>query len=466
MGYSAIIAIALLTNDLTKRVKAMDVTEVTNEGLERKFKVTVSADELDQKLTAKIEGMKDEIHLKGFRKGKAPVPFLKKMYGKGFMSEIVQEVVEETAQKAFTDRDLQPATQPHPHFHSDMDAVINGKADLEYDVHAEILPSFDPMDIETLSLTRPVAEVPKEDLDEALQNIANQQRSYSAKDTTSKAKNDDMVVIDFEGKIDGTAFDGGKGEKSELVLGSNSFIPGFEDQLVGAKAGDELDVSVTFPEDYGHAPLAGKEAVFSVVVHEVKGADEVTIDDALAEKVGLKDLNELQGKVSEQIEADYSQLSRAHVKRALLDKLDDAHTFDLPKSMVDAEFAQIWAQVENAERDEEDKDKSDDELKEDYRKIAERRVRLGLVLAEIGKRANVDVPSEDVQREIINMARQYPGQEREVLEFYRSNPQAMAQLRAPLFEERVVDHILDKATLTDKTVSKEELLKDPDGEDI
>ncbi|MEL6790135.1 MAG: trigger factor [Pseudomonadota bacterium] len=444
----------------------MDVTEVSNEGLERKFKVTVSATELDEKLTAKIEGMKDEIHLKGFRKGKAPVPFLKKMYGKGFMSEIVQQLVEETATKAFTDRDLQPATPPNPEFHSDMDAVMAGKADLEYDVHAEILPSFEPASLEDLTLTRPVAEVPDADLNEALDAIAKQQRSYSAKDDAAAAANDDMVVIDFEGKIGGTAFEGGKGENTELVLGSGSFIPGFEEQLLGTKKGDELDVNVTFPDDYGHEPLAGKDAVFAVHVHEIKGADAVAIDDALADKVGLKDLAELKDKVRERIESDYANLSRAHVKRALLDRLDEAHDFDLPKSMVDAEFNQIWSQVENAERDEEDKDKSEDELKTDYRKIAERRVRLGLVLAEIGKKANVDVPSEDVQREIIRTAQQFPGQEREVLEFYRSNPQAMAQLRAPLFEERVVDHIIENAAVTDKTVSKEDLMKDPDGEDL
>lgn len=444
----------------------MEVTEVTSEGLERKFKVTVPATELDEKLVAKLESMKGDIHLKGFRKGKAPVSFLKKMYGKNLMGEIIQEVVTETAEKAFTERDLQPATQPHPHFHSDMDAVAEGKADLEYDVHAEILPSFEAMDVSSLSLTRPTAEIPKEDIDEAIKNLAENQRSYTARDEGEAAQNDDMVVIDFEGSIDGEVFEGGKAENAELVLGSNSFIPGFEDQLIGAKAGEDKTVTVTFPEEYGHAELAGKEAVFAVQVHEVKAPDAVTIDDALAERMGLKDLAELEDKIRERIGEEYKQLSRSHVKRQLLDKLDEAHAFDLPKSMVDAEFNQIWAQVKDAERDEEDKDKTEEELEAEYRKIAERRVRLGLVLAEIGKKAEVQVPNEDIQREIINQARQFPGQEREVLEFYRSNPNAMAQIRAPLYEEKVVDYILEVAAVEDKTVSKDELMKEPDGEDL
>jgi len=444
----------------------MEVTEVTSEGLERKFKVTVPATELDEKLVAKLESMKGDIHLKGFRKGKAPVSFLKKMYGKNLMGEIIQEVVTETAEKAFTERDLQPATQPHPHFHSDMDAVAEGKADLEYDVHAEILPSFEAMDVSSLSLTRPTAEIPKEDIDEAIKNLAENQRSYTARDEGEAAQNDDMVVIDFEGSIDGEVFEGGKAENAELVLGSNSFIPGFEDQLIGAKAGEDKTVTVTFPEEYGHAELAGREAVFAVQVHEVKAPDAVTIDDALAERMGLKDLAELEDKIRERIGEEYKQLSRSHVKRQLLDKLDEAHAFDLPKSMVDAEFNQIWAQVKDAERDEEDKDKTEEELEAEYRKIAERRVRLGLVLAEIGKKAEVQVPNEDIQREIINQARQFPGQEREVLEFYRSNPNAMAQIRAPLYEEKVVDYILEVAAVEDKTVSKDELMKEPDGEDL
>ena len=444
----------------------MEVIEKSAEGLDRKFTVKVPATELDEKLVARLEEIKGQVNLKGFRKGKAPVAFLKKLYGKGVMGEIVQEIVQETSQKAFTDRDLQPAVAPHPHFHNDMDEVIAGKADLEYDVHAEVLPTFEPADVAALKLTRPVCDVPDEDVQKALENIADQQKSYTARKATVKSKKDDMLTIDYVGTIDGEEFAGGKGEKVDIVLGAGTFIPGFEDQLIGAKTGDDVKVEVTFPEDYGSEDLAGKAAVFETKVIEVKEPEKVEIDDELAKKVGLDSLEDLKAKLSERLEEDFKQLSRGHLKRELLDRLDEAHDFELPKGMVDSEFEQIWQQVESAERDEEDKDKSEDDLKEEYRKIAERRVRLGLVLAEIGKRAEVEVPAEDLQREMINMARQYPGQEKQILEFYQSNPAAVQQLRAPLFEEKVVDYIFERAEVTEKTVDKEELMKDPDGDDI
>ena len=248
----------------------MEVTEKSAEGLDRRFMVKVTQEELDEKLVARLQEIKGQVHLKGFRKGKAPVSFLKKMYGKGVMGEIVQEIVAETSQKAFTDRDLQPATSPHPHFHSDMDEVIAGKADLEYDVHAEILPEIEPMDVSTLKLNKPVAEIPDEDLDEALKNIAAQQTTYTPRKETAKAKKDDMVNVDYVGSIDGEEFAGGKGDKVDIILGSGTFIPGFEDQLLGAKTGDNVEVKVTFPEDYGANDLANKDAVFAVTVNEVK----------------------------------------------------------------------------------------------------------------------------------------------------------------------------------------------------
>lgn len=443
----------------------MEVTEKSADGLDRRFLVKVPAAELDEKLQARLKEIKGQVHLKGFRKGKAPVSHLKKLYGKGVMSEIVQEMVTETSQKAFAERDLQPATQPHPHIHSDMEDVLAGKADLEYDIHAEILPSFEPADVTGLKLTRPVAEVPDNDVEEALERLAEQQTTYAPRKEGQKAKKGDMVTVDYVGSVDGDAFEGGKGEKVEIVLGSESFIAGFEDQLVGAKAGDDVEVKVTFPEEYGAKDLAGKEAVFDVNVLEVKAPEKVAIDDELGKKLGMDSLDDLKARLRERIEEDYKNLSRAHVKRALLDKLDAAHDFDLPKTMVDSEFDQIWRQVESAERDEEDKDKSEDELKEEYRKIAERRVRLGLVLAEIGKRAEVQVPKDELQREMINVARSYPGQEKEVLEFYQQNPGALQQLRAPLFEEKVVDYILERAEVKDKKVSKEKLMEDPEGED-
>lgn len=451
----------------------MEVIEKSAEGLDRRFTVKVSAAELDERLVERLNKIKDQVHLKGFRKGKAPVAHLKKLYGKGVMGEIVEELVNETARKAFADRDLQPATQPHPHFHGDMEAVIAGKADLEYDVHAEILPSFEPVDVSTLKLKRPVAEVPESDIEEALKNLADQQRSYAPRKKGAKAKKGDMLVIDYVGWIDGEEFDGGKGEGQEIVLGSGRFIPGFEDQLEGAKAGEEVVVKVTFPEDYMSPALAGKEAEFSVTVQEVKEPEDVAIDDELAKKIGLDSLDDLKARLKERFENEFKQMSRAHAKRALLDKLDAAHDFELPKGMVDQEFNQIWAQVEGAERDEEDKDKTEEELKAEYRKIAERRVRLGLVLAEIGKRADVKVPSDQLQRAIqeqaLREAQFYRAQgqdvtPQQVLQFYQQNPAALEQIRAPLFEEQVVDYIFERAEVTDVPTTKEELMKEPEGE--
>jgi trigger factor len=442
----------------------MEVTEKSAEGLDRRFLVKVSAAELDEKLQGRLNDLRRQVQLKGFRKGKAPVSFLKKLYGKGVMGEIVQEMVAEAAQKAFSERNLHPATPPHPHIHSDMEQVLAGKADLEYDIHGEILPSFEPADVSKLKLTRPVADVPDEDIERSLQRIADQQTVYAPRKEGQKAKKGDLVRIDYAGRIDDEEFAGGRGENVNIVIGSKNFVPGFEDQLVGAQKGDVLDVKVTFPEDYYAKDHAGKDAVFAVTVLEVEAPEKVEIDDELAKKIGLESLDALKARLKERMAGDYKNLSRLHVKRALLDKLDAAHDFELPKGMVDAEFAQIWEQVQAAGPDEEDKDKSEDELKSEYQKIAERRVRLGLVLAEIGKRAEVKVAKEELQQEMINVARSYPGRESEVLDLYRKNPGALQQLRAPLFEEKVVDYILERAEVTDKKVTREKLMEDPEGE--
>lgn len=452
----------------------MEVTEQTAEGLERRFTVKVPASELDAKLTARLADIKGRVNLKGFRKGKAPLPFLKKMYGKGVMSEILQEIVNETSFKAFTDRNLKPATTPHPHLTGDIEQVMDGKADLEYSVHAEILPEFEPMATDGLALKRPVADVTDADVEEAAQKLAEQSRDYEPRAEGEKAKEGDLLVIDYVGSIDGAEFKGGRGEGQTVVLGSGSLIPGFEDQLVGAKAGANVDVKVTFPADYGANELAGKDAVFAVAVKEVKAPKDALVDDDFAKKLGLEDLADLKKRLRERLEDEHRAMSRNHVKRLLLDKLDAGHDFDLPKSMVEAEFRQIWAQVENAERDEEDKDKTDEQLKEEYRKIAVRRVRLGLVLAEIGRRADVQVPQDALQRAVQQQAIReaqmlsMQGQQvtpSQVLKYFQQNPQAVAQIRAPLFEERVVDFILERSKVTDTKVSKEDLMKDPEGEE-
>ncbi len=445
----------------------MQVTEKSAEGLSREFRVVIPQSHLSTRLDAKLEEVKGQVHLKGFRPGKAPLSFLKKMYGKGMMSELIQEEMAAAQQKALNDAKVQPAMPPHPHLDEGLiEKVIDGDADLEYDIHVEVLPDFEPAEVEGLALTRLTADISDEEVDEEVAKIAEENVQYADRDVDAAAEDGDQLSIDFVGKIDGEEFQGGKGEGVPLVLGSGSFIPGFEEQLMGVKAGDEKLITVTFPEESGADQLAGKEATFDVTVQAVKAPKETTIDDEFAKAMGLEDLAQLKERVKEQIQRRYDGQSRLHLKRDILDLLDEKHDFDLPPGMVDAEFRQIWAQVEGAERDEEDKDKSEDELKEDYRKIAERRVRLGLVLAEMGKAAKVTVPDQDMQRQIQIQAMQAGVPVEQVVQYLQQNPGAYAQLRAPLFEDRVIDHIIEKAEVTDKTVSKEELMKDPGEDDL
>lgn len=451
----------------------MEVILKSAEGLGRNFAVKVPAAEIHQKLDARLEGMRPRLQIKGFRKGKAPMSYLRKVYGRGVMGEIVNDVISESAQKAFADHQLQPAAPPRPTLTSDLDAVLAGKSDLEYEIVGEILPTFEPMDLATLELVRLVSPAPPEDVEKTLEELAERRRQYEPRGEGEAAGKDDLVSIDYTGLIDDKPFQNNVGVDQEVVLGSNRLIPGFEDQLIGARAGETRTVNVTFPDEYAAVAVAGKAATFAVTVKEVKAPQPIMIDDELAKSFGFDDLAALRARVTERLDAEHGQASRMHLKRALLDKLDAAHSFDLPPGMVEQEFQQIWRQVQAAERDEDEKDKSEDELKADYRKIAERRVKLGLLLAEIGKRANVSVPSADLQRAVQERAMmdarilQNQGQKvtpQDVLKFYQQNPGAIAEIRAPLFEEQVVDHILAKATITEQVVSKEELFKDPDGE--
>jgi len=347
-----------------------------------------------------------------------------------------------------------------------MEAVMDGKADLAYHMHIDIMPDFEPTDIKKLTIKKPVAEVSDAELEERLGQIAESNQKFDKRGKTAKARDGDAVVMDFTGKIDGEPFEGGAAEGHTLVLGSNSFIPGFEEQLVGSKAGEEKDVSVTFPEDYQAPHLAGKEAVFEVKIHEVREPKTPDVDEEFAKGLGVEGLDKLKELVGEQIKGEFASASRAKAKRHLLDQLDEKHDFELPPKMVEAEFDQIWQQLQ-AEMDagrtaDEDKDKSEDELKAEYRKIAERRVRLGLVLAEIGRAAEITINEQEVQQALINEARNFPGQERQVIEFFQKNQNAMAQLRAPIYEDKVVDHILATAKVKEETVSKEDLLKEDD----
>jgi trigger factor len=444
----------------------MQISETLSQDLHKQFTITVPAADLESRVNARLEEMKPRVNLKGFRPGKAPVSFLKKQYGKSIMGEVVEAAVTEGSQKAIADNKLKPALQPRVEPVGSVEDVVDGKADLTFKVIVDLMPDFETSDVSKLTVERLTADISDADLNEALDKIAKNVRNYVAKD--GAAAKDDVAVIDYEGSIDGVPFDGGKGEDFSLTLGSGTFIPGFEDGLIGAKTGDKRDVKVTFPAEY-HAPeMAGKDAVFAVTVKEVKSPEDTTIDDELAKKLGLDDLSTLKERVKEQLESDYKAASRLHLKRRVLDALDNAHTFPLPPAMVDHEFANIWAQVEEELKREgktaADEGKSEDELKAEYRKIAERRVRLGLVLGKLGEQNGITVAGDEVQRAIMARARQFPGQEQQVFQFYAQNQQAQAEIRAPLFEDKVVDFIAELATVNDRKVDRDTLFADPEDE--
>ena len=439
----------------------MEVTETNAEGLSRTFKVVVPASELAAKLDSRIDEIRPQMNLKGFRPGKVPASHVRKMFGKSIMSELIEGLMGETNQKAFEDAKIRPASQPDVQLDGDIETVLEGKADLAYDLNVDIMPDFEPTDIKVIELERPVAKVADDDVKEALEKLAEQNVKFEARGKTAKAKDGDAVAIDFVGKIDGEAFEGGSAEDQAVVIGAGRFIPGFEEQLVGVKAGDETELKVTFPEDYPSEDLKGKDAVFEVKVNEVRAPKTPDVDEEFATNFGLESLDQLKEMITQQIQTEHDGASRQKAKRALLDSLDERHSFDLPPKMVDQEFETIWTQLQQEKEagnlDEEDASKTDDQLKTDYHAIAERRVRLGLVLAEIGRVADVQITDQEVQQAVIAEARRFPGQEREVIEFFQKNPGAMAQVRAPIYEEKVVDHILEVAKVTDKEISKEDL---------
>lgn len=449
------------------RYPTMQVVEKSNEGLSRVIAVTIPVAELNEKLEARIKEVAPQMKLKGFRPGKVPASYVKKTFGRDFMGEIINASLNETSQGALEELKLRPAAPAEMNLTSDMDKVIAGQEDLAYEMSLEVMPEFTPVDPKTLKLTRPTYEASEEDLDEALKELASQAKSYEdKKGKTVKAANGDQLTIDFVGKIDGEAFDGGAATDADLVIGSGRFIPGFEEQLKGAKVGEEKTIEVTFPEEYQAKHLAGKAATFDVTVKAIKAEVESKIDDEFAKRIGLESLDQLKELLKSNLNQQYAGATRFKLKRALLDILDEGHDFALPPKMVDAEFEGIWAQV-SADKDagqlpEEDAKKSEDELKAEYRKIAERRVRLGLVLAEIGRANNVGVTDQELSNAIMAEARNYPGQEKMVLDFYRQNPNAAAQLRAPIYEEKVVDLIVSVAEVKDEAITKEELMKEED----
>jgi len=449
----------------------MQVTETHSEGLKRAYQVLLPAKDLEDRLNTELSGMKDKVQLKGFRPGKVPVAHLRKVYGRSVMAEVVQNAVNEANQKIITDNNLKLALEPQVAFPEDkaeVEKALEAKGDFAFTVNLEVLPSFELADLSDVSLTKYVAKPSDEEVQEALDRMAKQSRPFSDRAEGEAAEAGDRVTIDFVGRIDGTEFEGGKGEGVDLELGSNTFIPGFEDQLVGAKVGESRLVKVTFPEAYGAEQLAGKDAEFDVTVTKIQAAGEAQIDDALAKNLGLENLDKLKEAISGAIGSDYEAATRRKLKKDLLDALDGKYAFDLPPSLVAQEFANVWAQVEQDLKTRgktfEDEGTTEEASQAEYRKIAERRVRLGLVLAQVGESADIKVSDEEVNQALIARIRQFPGQEQQVWDFYRKNAQALAELRAPLFEEKVVDHVLSQVKLVEEPVSKETLFADEDAE--
>ena len=443
----------------------MQVTETVNEGLRREIEVTVPREDLARKLDERLADLKGKVRLNGFRPGKVPVGHLRKLYGKSAMAEIVQETIDAQATSVLAERGEKAAQRPQIEMTEDeaeAERVLSGAEDFSFKIQYEVIPAFEVGDLTDIKIERPVVEVSDEEVSEQIERIAESARTYETKDGPAADK--DRVTFDYLGKVDGEPFEGGKDEGANLVLGSGQFIPGFEEQMVGLNAGDEKAITVTFPEDYGAEALAGKEATFDVKVHEVAKPADLAIDDALAEKLGVESLERLTEIVREQIESQYGVQTRQKVKRQLLDKLDERFDFALPGKMVDQEFDNIWHQIthdlEHAGKTFEDEETSEEEARTEYKRLAERRVRLGLVLSQIGEKAEIGVTEEELQRAVYDQVRQHPGQEQQIYDFFRQNPDAVANLRAPIFEEKVVDHLLSEVDVEDRVVTKDELMKD------
>jgi len=440
----------------------MQLTERRSEGLLRVYDVVVPASELQQKLNAKIAEVQPKVRINGFRPGKVPVSHIRKVYGQSMMQDIINDAVQSSTRQSL--ENVRAASEPSLDLKSDIQQVVAGTSDLQFELSLEIMPEFEPVDLKTISLTRPVAPVSDEQVDEALAELARAQREFEDKD--GAAADGDQVIVDFTGRIDGEAFDGGSATDAPVVIGSNQFIPGFEGQLIGAKAGEERTLNVTFPEDYGVERLKGKAAQFETKIKTVRAPKESAPDDAWAANLGFESLGALKDALRQRIESEHAAQSRAKAKRSLFDAFDAKHDFDLPPRMVEAEFNQIWQQVD-ADRtagrlDPSDEGKSDEDLRKEYHDIAERRVRLGLLLAEIGRRHKLEVSNEEITNAIAAQARNYPGQERQIFEAYQRNPNLVAQVRAPLYEEKVVDYVLELVNVTNDTVTREVLFADDD----
>ena len=447
----------------------MQVTETLSEGLKREFRVVVPAAELDAKLNDRLDEIKGRVNIHGFRPGKVPVAHLKRVYGRATMAEVIEATVRDTNSQIVDERGFKLAASPKVTMPEEKDAIeqlIQGKSDLDYTVAVEIVPPIALADFKSLKLEKLVSAVADSEIEEALARIADQNKPYAPKAEGSKAEKDDRVIISFAGTIDGVPFDGGKGDDTPVLIGSNTFIPGFEEQLVGIGAGETRTLKVKFPEHYGSAALAGKDAEFVVTAKAIEAASPVTVNDEFAKSLGLESLDKLRDAVKDRITRDHAAASRQKVKRQLLDQLDKAHKFDPPPTLVEEEFDRVWKSVlqelETERKTFADENTTEEKAKEEYRAISERRVRLGLVLAEIGEKNNITVSEEELNRALMEHVRQFPGQEQRVWDYYRQNPEAVASLRAPIFEEKVVDFLLELAEVTEKKVSREELFKEED----
>ena len=447
----------------------MQVTETLAEGLKHEFKVSVPASDLDAKADAKLVDLKDKVRLNGFRPGKVPVAHLKKVYGRSVMAETIDQTIRDTNTQIFTDRGFRLATEPKitmPTETKEVEELLAGKTDLTYTVAIEVVPTIQLADFKTFSVEKPVVDVTDAEVDEAIKRIAEQNRPYAAKAEGAKAEKGDRVTINFKGTIEGVAFDGGTGEGIQVVIGAGQFIPGFEEQLEGIGAGETRTLKVSFPKNYASEKLAGQPAEFETTATAIEAPGETKIDDEFAKTLGLESLDKLKEAARERLVAEFAGATRQRVKRALLDRLDDSHKFEAPPSLIEEEFNLMWnsikAEMDSSGKTFADENTTEEASREEYRKIADRRVRLGLVLSEIGEKNKITVTDDEVSRAVIERARSMPGREKEVWDYYRNNANALAQLRAPIYEAKVVDFILELANVTEKKVTREDLFKDED----
>jgi trigger factor len=441
----------------------MQVTETANDGLKREFRVVVPASDLAAKVNEKLDDLKGRVQLRGFRPGKVPVAHLKRIYGKAAMAEVIEAAVREANSKIVTDNGYKLATEPKvvPD-EGAVEGVIEGKSDLAYKVEIEIVPPIELADFKQIKLEREVADVTEAEIDEAVQKIGEQNRPFVGK--VEGAEKGDRVTVSFQGTMEGQPFQGGSAEGVPILIGSGQFIPGFEDNLIGIKAGESRTFDLKFPESYAAPNLAGRDVTFNVTASTVEAPGEIKLDDEFAKTLGLESIEKLREGVKDRLQREHAAASRQKLKRGLLDQLDERHKFEPPPSLVEQEFTNVWNSIEGdlkaQNRTFEDEGTTEEKARAEYRAISERRVRLGLVIAEIGEKNNIKVTDEQLTAAVVERARQLPGQEQQVWEYYRNNPGALASLRAPIFEEKVVDFLLELASVTDKQVSREELFKE------